>query len=447
MKPLRSSYALGYRLSWMFAALAMLSLGLASFTIYWQMAQALHQRSLQELEVKATLIRHLLAEANAPQQLPLVRHKLDDLLKGHTDLAVQLADERGRPLYASTAEAGPPGPSVARRFALPWTGGHTTVTATVRMDTRHSEALLRRLVLVLAVVTVGATATVTGGAFLLVRFGLAPLRALARQTEQLTPQRLDQRLAVSEQAHELQPWIRQLNGLLDRLQAAYQQLESFNAAVAHELRTPLAVAITRGEVALGGPRNEADLRESLGDNLHELRGLAAIVNDMLFLSRADRGASARWGAPGPLSAPAHQVLDYHAAELAEAGLSARVVGEAQLRFDAALIRRALSNLVSNAVRHATPGSVLTLRIVSVDAGCCRVTVENQGPTIAPDALPRLFERFYRVAAAGEAGGAHHGLGLAIVAAIARMHGGSAFARSAGGVTAIGMVLPTPHTMA
>src|SRR5438034_8564039 len=131
---------------------------------------------------------------------------------------------------------------------------------------------------------------------------MAPLREIVRQTREISPRRLDQRLRLSEPVEELTPWIEQFNALMERLERAYQQLEGFNADVAHELRTPLCTLIGQTEVALSRERSPAALRDTLASNLEELQRLAAMVNDMLFLASADRGAQARRSGKASLAA-------------------------------------------------------------------------------------------------------------------------------------------------
>ena len=167
--------------------------------------------------------------------------------------------------------------------------------------------------------------------------GIVVARALAScgrcaswrtQTRAISPRRLDQRLRLGDPAEELQPWIDQFNALMDRLERAYAQLEGFNADVAHELRTPLATLIGQTEVALSRERSAESLRETLVSNLEEMQRLSAMVNDMLFLSQADRGAIARRGAPVSLAALAQQVVEFHEAPLEEAALAVRIEGDA-----------------------------------------------------------------------------------------------------------------------
>ena len=237
--------------------------------------------------------------------------------------------------------------------------------------------------------------------------------------------------------------MQQFNALLQRIQAAYAQLDGFNADVAHELNTPLATLITSTELALRKPREAQALLELLGVQLEELQRVSAMVKDMLFLAQADRGAKARRSPVASLRALAQSVADYHEATFAEAELELLIVGEASGNFDPPLLKRALSNLLSNACRYALPGSLVEIRIAPLEPNQVRLSVSNlssSGTEIKPQDLPRIFDRLYRSDSARSQPGSHHGLGLSIVAAVARMHAGQPLAHSAAGQTEVGMVL-------
>ncbi len=167
--------------------------------------------------------------------------------------------------------------------------------------------------------------------------------------------------------------------------------------------------------------------------------MSAIVTDMLFLSKADRGARARRGVLLSMAEQVAAVEEFHEAELEMAQLSLRIDGDAEVQVDVGLLRRAVSNLLSNAIRYAKPSSLVCVQIEHQDK-MVSLSVVNRGDTIDPEALPRLFERFYRADISRSGSSSHHGLGLSIVAAIARMHGGTPFAHSARGVTRIGFTL-------
>ncbi len=235
--------------------------------------------------------------------------------------------------------------------------------------------------------------------------------------------------------------VEQLNALLERQRRSYAQMEAFSANVAHELRAPLATLVSSTELTLREPGLPPVAAERLGDQLEELRGMQGMIGDLLFLSRAYGGAKARRERVESLAALARDVAEYHDAALEDAGLSLRIDGDAAGDFDAALLKRALSNLVGNATRYATPGSALRVGIEGPRSGIVRLWVSNDGPAIPAAQLPRLFDRYYRAAPSrADRGDDHLGLGLSIVDAIARMHGGVPFARSDAHETRIGFTL-------
>lgn len=439
----RSVGSLGRRLSWWLAVQAFVGLGAVCLVVYAVVAMSLATRQSEALQQKQGLIRHALSQAAAAGDLSELRNRLDDFLVGHRDLALSLGNPGGSALYQSALS----GQVVAGQIStieLPfaWQGGRT-ITATLSLDTGDDDRLLRRLALTLAASAALGAFLVSLGGFLLVRRGLLPVRDLVEQTSQLAADTLRRQLDGSRQPDELKPLVEQFNALLQRLSRAYEQLEAFNADVAHELCTPLTTLISSTELALRKNRSVGELREVLGSNLEDLQRLAGIVQDMLFLSQADRGAQARRVRVPSLALLATSVVEYHEAALEEAGVKIEITGDATAEVDPGLLRRALSNLVGNATRYATRGSVLSLEIAELPAGGVRVVVVNQGPNIPSSDLPRLFDRFFRGDSARGDGAAHHGLGLAIVAAIARMHGGQPMAVSADGKTVIGLSLSGP----
>lgn len=335
--------------------------------------------------------------------------------------------------------------TVCGRRASRWHRRNSSLSATLLLNTSDDRLLLRRLAFTLVAAALAGTLLVSLGGFLVVSLGLRPLRQLVDQTRGLAANTLHQRLDGSAQPRELEPLIAQFNELLGRLEKAYEQVEGFNADVAHELCTPLATLIASTELTLRKARATAELRELLGSNLEELQRIAGIVQDMLFLSQADRGAIARRITTPSLAAMARAVSDYHAAALADAGLLLEVDGDVAGEFDLPLLQRALSNLLANATRYADRGTTICIDISPAGAAGIKLAVSNRGATIAPENLQRLFDRFYRVDRARTDAHRNHGLGLSIVAAIARMHGGRSFAISADGVTSIGMIVRTAAT--
>lgn len=311
------------------------------------------------------------------------------------------------------------------------------------MDLHSDAETLSRLVTWLVITVLAGGALSWGATTWRVRRALAPLREVEQQTRSIDADHLGRRVQLRRPVLELQPGVDQFNDLLERLERAYRQLDGFNADVAHELRTPLATLIGQAELALVRQRSAEELRETLASGLEELQRLSTMVKDMLFLASADRGVTARRGDPVSMADLARQVADFHEATLEDASLGLAVDGQAVVRVDEPLIKRALSNLIANATRHAVPGSSVVVKLEERVGGWLHLMVENEGEPIAPDNLPRIFDRFFRADAArccGPEQTVHHGLGLAIVAAIARMHGGEPRAECRDGRTRVGFTI-------
>ncbi|MBT9455354.1 MAG: heavy metal sensor histidine kinase [Burkholderiaceae bacterium] len=439
----RSAVALRRRLSQWLALQTFFGLGLVCAAVYVVTAATLNHRQDDTLDQKSAMVKHLLQEGRVPLGDSGVQHQLNDFLAGHEELALRLLEPDGQSLYASSSAQPMQKPFKKRTFeVIAPVGARGAAQAELTLGTRADEVLLRQLAMTLIAASVIGTAAVSIGCFWLVRLGLAPLRHLVDQTRQVTASQLDKRLDGSEQPRELQPLVEQFNALLERLDHAYHRMEGFNADVAHELNTPLATLISSCEVALRKSRSVDELRDVLASNLEDLHRIAGIVKDMLFLSQADRGSSARRVDVPSLATLASDVVEFHEPVMQEASLRAEVLGDASGLYDAGLLRRALSNLLGNATRYATPGSVVLVQIEETQGGMVTITVLNQGPAIAAEDLPRVFDRFYRADPARAHADMNHGLGLSIVAAIAQMHGGEPFASSAGGLTRIGLALPS-----
>jgi len=434
------SYSLAGRLIWLFAIQTLLGLGSLSIVIYAATSWNLSDKADAELARKSELVKHLVSEASAGGE-PAMRHKLNEFFMSHEDMQVTLFGALGEVTYQSPARV--PAEVVQRVVTLDLPDGQRPsrfARVSIRLDRSEDAKLLGRLaVLLFGATLLGAVALSLSGVWT-VRGSLAPLRGLGQQMRSLRAGQLGHRLSLSPMIEELQPLIEQFNQVLAALETSYRQLESFNADVAHELRTPLATLIGQTELALGRHRTEQDLRETLSSNLEETHRLSTIVNDMLFLAHADSGAQVSTMVFGSLVPQVQRVVEFHEGEFAEHGLTLRIEGEASAPFEPGLVRRAVSNLLSNAVRYAVPHTEIVCSLREQDGGAW-VQVANFGADIPPEALPRLFDRFYRVQSCREGGsGGNHGLGLAIVAGIAKMHGGYTVARSVAGRTVVGFSL-------
>ncbi len=441
------SHSIGRRLSYRLALFTMAVLT-ALFSFSWfGVGMLIQERNTQDLNKRCELLSDvLMLEARAGGETAVLQWlKSDAPMRAQSQIKVWRADNSL--LWADEA------PQLSKsthlrthRFTIEAPGSAASaLQVAYTVDFSRDAAIGRRWGWLLVLATLAAGALVSVGARWHVQRQLMPLHDLAAQTRAMSPGKLRQRLKLADPAEELLPWIEQFNALMARLEQSYAQLEGFNADVAHELRTPLANLMGQTEVALSRERPVGELRDTLASNLEEMQRLSAMVNDMLFLSQADRGAVARRGQPVSLAALVQQVAEFHEGPLEDARLRLQVQGDATLAVDESLIKRALSNLLGNATRFAEPGSTVLVAIgPEGDEGAegeCRVQVCNQGPAVDGEALPRLFDRFFRADESRCCDDTqHHGLGLAIVAAIARMHGGRTLAESDGGVTRIGFTL-------
>lgn len=448
---MKGAYSISRRLSWRLALQTAAGLTVLCAFIFAVTAWLFDRKHEEQWQTQAAVVREILlaSKLESPQavvdkMLYYADRRPGSFAAVSTAGGLELYRDQ-RPSFDIDGDAVRRGSFTMR--APEWAGGELQVR--VLLDCSADKRMLAALALVLMTSALGGGAFVGYAVFWRVRRELAPVHDLAAQTRAIDADRLGQRLQLTVPIEELQPAVEQFNALMGRLERAYVQLEGFNADVAHELRTPLAALIGHTELALSRERSVDSLRDTLCCNLEELQRLAAMVNDMLFLASADRGAQARRGAPVSLAALARQVVDFHDAALDDAALQVRIEGDALAPVDEALVKRALSNLIGNATRYAERGSVLTVRIGSAAPDSISLEVDNAGPPIDATLAPRIFDRFFRADAArtstshttsGSAVGAHHGLGLAIVAAIARMHAGQTHVRSDGGRTRIGFTV-------
>lgn len=286
-------------------------------------------------------------------------------------------------------------------------------------------------------VPVGVVAALLAGvaAWVAAGRGLAPLRRIAAAADDVDAGQLDRRVPDPGTDDELGSLAATLNAMLDRLAATIERERRFTADASHELRTPLA--ILRGEVELARTRSEGRVATRLDSALEETDRLAGLVDDLLVLARADADAPPA-GDVVDLGSLARATVARFAVLAADGGVALHAEGDATVLGDERALDRAVANLVDNAVRHTPPGGHVEL-LVGDEGDAASVTVRDDGPGVAAEHLAGLFDRFARpdeartsgdVDGTGARGGA--GLGLAIVAAVMRSHGGEVTARQRDG---------------
>jgi two-component system, OmpR family, heavy metal sensor histidine kinase CusS len=318
-------------------------------------------------------------------------------------------------------------------------GDRPAMRLMLAMDPTANTRMIGKFRISLTVLIVAGVALVAVLGYWIARIGLRPLDRLSRQAHGLSPANPAQRLGFAALPAELRDLTGAFNGALQRLEGAYKQLEAFNADVAHELRTPLMNLIGQTQVALSRRRSADDLEDVLQSNLEELERLRAIVNDMLFLARADQGARALDRNVVSLAHEVRMVSEFLEPLIEEAGVRMKIEGDEHVPIETALFRRAVSNLLHNAIRHSSPGGEIVVRIDRHEGSPC-VSVSNPGGEIESRHLVHLFDRFYRVDSSRRNSAESHGLGLSIVKAVATMHRGAVFARSTAGWNTFGFTV-------
>jgi two-component system heavy metal sensor histidine kinase CusS len=272
------------------------------------------------------------------------------------------------------------------------------------------------------------------GSYVLTRIALRPLRDIAAYVRDVTIDRLDSRVPVERAPHELKALVISLNGMLARLHGGFQRLSQFTADLAHDMRTPLGNMRGATEVALARPRSNDEYQMLLASNLEECDRLSRMIENVLFLARAEHPQFVTSMREFDVRDELDRIAGYFEGLAEEAESVLRVAGGGHLKADLELFRRALGNLLANALRY-TPRGGLIMVDARQDGDTLRIVVANEGIPIDPIHLERIFDRFYRGdpsrSSAGDAtgAGASAGLGLAIVRTVMELHGGTVSAAS------------------
>lgn len=274
------------------------------------------------------------------------------------------------------------------------------------------------------------------------RRGLRPLKAIANTASTITPGRLHGRVGEEPWPSELQELVRAFDAMLDRLEDSFLRLAQFSSDLAHELRTPINNLMGEAEVALSKPRTAEEYRRTLESSLEEYGRLATMIESLLFLARAEDPKTRIRAEVLDARAACEDVAAYYEPLAQEKGVALTCGGDGTVVADPALLRRALGNLVSNALQYTPSGGSVRLNAGPAADGGTVVRVEDSGVGIAPEDLPRLFDRFFRADRARSRHPQGTGLGLPIVRSIMELHGGSVRVESrAGEGTAVTLTFP------
>ena len=425
------------------------------------------QLDLMELDGKLELVRHTLSKARTPAGMAALSENLSDALVGHHGLSVAVVGSERRLLFESPGavfpttllESRPPEDSSGGEKPVVWqqdgqgyrgiastavTGiaGQPPVIVAVAVNTEHHRVFMQvfhqRLWL-----AIGASIALTALlGWIAARRGLAPVHELARLSQGISASRLGERLPPQSVPTELVDLAIAFNGMLARLEGSFRRLSDFSSDLAHELRTPISNLMTQTQVAISKARSADQYREVLYSNLEEYERLARMIADMLFLAKADNGLIVPSSEIVDLAAETRELFGFYEAFAEEQGIDLALAGAGNVKGDRLMIRRALSNLLSNAIRHTPRDGSVRVLIDQGKSGEIQLSVENPGEDIAPEHLPRLFDRFYRVdPSRHKARSDGAGLGLAITKSIVEAHQGTIQAYSAQGSTRFAIAFP------
>ena len=417
------------------------------------------QLDRQTLAEKLSATRNILGQLDDLQQFDRLRPQLRTLLGAHRDITALILDAAGQPLFAE------PGP-------LPVPAALANSTSTEVWQWQHHDHYFRGLSAAVTVPANSAPLRVillldstphmhffsavqrwfwmalvlsalfsAGLGWLVARRGLLPLRQVTAVAASISAASLQERIPLAAVPLELQQLAASFNAMLARLDDAFMRLSNFSADIAHELRTPLSNLMTQTEVVLAQPRDSEAYQETLYANLDDCKRMARMIDDMLFLAKADNGLIVLEQQPVALDVEVEKLFEYYRLLADERGIRLQLHGHAVVRGDVLMLHRALSNLLSNALRYTPAGASIQVELEQ-NANGSELRLSNPGPTIAGEHLERLFDRFYRADPARREGSPHNaGLGLAITRSIIHAHQGQIHCTSVAGKTTFCVQFP------
>jgi two-component system, OmpR family, heavy metal sensor histidine kinase CusS len=457
--------SLSVRLALTFSVIAVLSLSVVGVTLFSALSRQVYQQDDLGIVLATRHLRRLATELDTADDVRVHQERLVSLVLGDPALAMRIETAAGKALI----DYDPPQIRMIALSATPATerivteqiqrwaaAGAIPVRGVASKATLHDGSSVKisvarsmgdraqlldyyRNVIWATVGSAGLIAVAL--CYFLVRRALAPLRVIVRSAHAITAEHLDSHIDVSGAPPELYDLAQSLNAMLQRLKQGFDRLWQFTADLAHDLRTPIGNMRGASEVALTRSRSTADYQALLVSNIEECDRVSRMIENVLFLARAESPQFALRRAVFDAGHELARIAEYFEGVSAEAGVDVRVAGQARLYADSELFRRAVSNLLANALRYTPRGKAVSMTAAESDQGVS-IRVENPGEGIAPQDLAKVFDRFYRGDKARSNSGGSTGLGLAIVKTIVEIHGGTARASSeAGGITIFELRFP------
>ncbi len=303
--------------------------------------------------------------------------------------------------------------------------GNRNLTIQLAQERTHDARFAGRFAGLLVAMGVCAIVTSAGIALLVARRSLWPLKKLANTIERTGATRLNERVPVADWPEELQPLAIGFNKMLARLEDSFTRMSHFSADLAHELRTPIAILRGEAEGVLTRPRTADEYREVIESSMEELQRLSVMIDNLLFLARAETTASFKLSHFDGRAA-LNEISEFYEAVAQDKGVAIECRGQAKIYAEPVLFRRALINLITNALRFTASGGQITVSLRQTN-GSSEVAVADTGTGIRSEDIPDVFNRFFRANGTRTAEGT--GLGLAIVKSIMQLHKGEVAVQS------------------
>ena len=372
----------------------------------------------------------LLMTPGMPNQLDLSR--LAGLLSGHGGSAIAVTGKNGKAFRVIAATA------------LYGGSQNHLITIQVAVDVSQKEDLLRRFRLWFWSTSAGMLVLFPLVGYQIARQGIRPVEEIATTARRITSSHLGERIAAEGYPYELASLALTFNNMLDGLEDSFERISRFSADIAHDLRTPVNNIRGEAEVALARARTINEYRDALESSLEEAVRLSDLISNLLFLARTESPLTHLRLERVDVAELLEQMREFYEASAADAGVVLTSAGGSEpvmVELDRTLMQRAVGNLVSNAVAHTPEGGAVAMRTHS-EAAKVWIEVTDTGVGIPPDALPRVFDRFFRVDPSRSQASGGTGLGLSIVQGIMQLHRGSVEIASRPGVgTRVTLCLP------
>jgi len=372
----------------------------------WQLLAP--DRKVRDASANAAIFASALAPLRTQAGAPAFR-RIDD----HQD-----GQRRSMLVYDLAVDT--PGPEAIEVHG-PALGPQGTVLRGV-LDVSESRRLLEAYRAKLAGVIGLAILLSAGVGFMLTRRGLAPVRAIAAEIGRINAEKLHQRIADDAWPAELRVLAENFDTMLARLEQSFEQLTRFSSDIAHEFRSPVNNLVAAASVTLARARSPLEYQQTLEVVVEEGSRLSRMVASMLFLARADNAEQHVHLERVALAGEFQKLIEFYEIAADEQGVTLEARGDGHLMADPLLLRRALSNLLANALRYTPRGGTVRL-LAGWTRDAAVISVGDTGTGIAARHLPHLFDRFYRADAARSSTDST-GLGLAVVRSIAELHGGT-----------------------